>query len=103
MPLPMETIVFLDRGTVTVPFRKPAIAHEWIDFDHTSAEETVDRLIEATIAVTNKVKLREPELSQLPKLKFIAITPTVFDNLDLDACRHRKIQVANVPGYAHQS
>lgn len=99
----MQTIVFLDRGTVTVPFRKPSFAHEWLDYAHTAPEETIERLRDATIAVTNKVKLRETELSELPKLKFIAITATGFDNVDLAACRQRKILVANVPGYARQS
>jgi len=95
--------VFLDRGTVTVPFRKPTIPHEWVDYDWTAPEETVERLHGATIAVTNKVKLREAELSALPKLKFIAITATGFDNVDVDFCRKRGIGVANVPGYARQS
>lgn len=99
----METIVFLDRGTVTAPFRKPSIAHEWLDYERTSPEETVERLRGATIAVTNKVKLRETELSALPDLKFIAITATGYDNVDLAACKKRGVYVSNVPGYARQS
>jgi glycerate dehydrogenase len=99
----METIVFLDRGTVTVPFRKPQIAHEWVDYERTAPEETVERLRGATIAVTNKVKFREAELSALPPLKFIAVTATGYDNVDVVACRTHKILVSNVPGYARQS
>src|ERR1035437_2068356 len=99
----METIVFLDRGTVTVPFRKPTFPHEWVDYDRTAPEETVERLQDATIAVTNKVKLREAELSALPQSKFIAITATGFDNVDVAICRKRGIGGANVPGYARQS
>src|ERR1035437_1612781 len=99
----METIVFLDRGTVTAPFRKPSIAHEWLDYERTSPEETVERLRGATIAVTNKVKLRETELSALPDLKFIAITATGYDNVDLAACKKRGVYVSSVPGYARQS
>jgi len=99
----METIVFLDRGTVTVPFRKPAIAHEWLDYERTAPGETVERLKAATVAVTNKVKIGEPEFSALPQLKFIAITATGYDNIDLAACRKRGILVSNVPGYARQS
>src|SRR4029077_15901296 len=96
----METIVFLDRGTITVPMRKPKLAHEWVDFERTAPEETLSRLVSATMAVTNKGKLKEPELSQLPKLKFIAITATGYDNIDIAVCRKRGIAVANVPGYA---
>src|ERR1700733_4080219 len=99
----MQSIVFLDRGTITVPMRQPSFAHAWADFDRTAPEETVERLRSATIAVTNKVKLREPELEQLPQLKFIAITATGFDNVDLAVCRQRGIGVANAPGYARHS
>ena len=74
------------------------MAHEWVDYDYTSPEEIVERLGEATIAVTNKVKLREPELSSLTKLKLVALTATGFDNVDLVACRKRGILVANIPG-----
>ncbi len=99
----METIVFLDRGTITVPMRKPHFPHEWVDYDRTLPEETVERLRSATIAVTNKVKLREAELSALPNLKFISITATGYDNVDLAFCRKHKVAVANVPGYARNS
>lgn len=99
----MTKIVFLDRGTVTVPLRKPRIAHEWVDFERTEPGETVERLKDATIAVTNKVKLQERELSELPQLKYIAITATGFDNVDFAFCQKRGIQVSNVPGYARES
>jgi len=99
----MEKIVFLDRGTVSVPFRKPQMAHEWLDYDRTAPEETVERLRGATIAVTNKVKLRQPQLAMLPHLKFIVLTATGFDNVDVAFCRTRGISVSNVPGYARQS
>ena len=99
----METIVFLDRGTVTVPFRKPAFRHEWVDYERTLPEETLDRIRHATVVVTNKVNLRGPELEGAPHLKLIAVTATGFDNIDLEACRKRGILAANVPGYARHS
>jgi len=95
----METIVFLDRGTISVPFRKPQMAHEWLEYERTAPEDTVERLRGATIAVTNKVKLREAELSQLPGLKFIAVTATGYDCVDVSWCRTHGVSVANVPGY----
>jgi glycerate dehydrogenase len=49
------------------------------------------------------VKLREEELSAIPSLKYIAITATGYDNVDLAACRKRGVLVSNVPGYARQS
>jgi glycerate dehydrogenase len=99
----METIVFLDRGTVTVPFRKPAFLHEWVDYERTLPEETMGRIRHATVVVTNKVKLRGPELEAAPNLKLIAVTATGFDNIDLEFCRKRSILVSNIPGYARGS
>lgn len=62
--------------------------------------EVVDRLKDATIAITNKVPLREAELSRLPELKFIAVAATGVDMIDLEYCRRRKLPVANVRNYA---
>jgi glycerate dehydrogenase len=74
-----------------------------MDYERTSPEEVVDRLRTATMAVTNKVRLTEQELASLSHLKFIAITATGFDNVDLAACRKRNIVVSNVPGYARRT
>ncbi|MDV2481992.1 hydroxyacid dehydrogenase [Methanoculleus sp. Wushi-C6] len=38
-------------------------------------------------------------LDRLPNLRVIAAMSTGFDNIDLDACRERKITVCNVPRY----
>jgi hypothetical protein len=39
-----EIIVFLERNTFNVPFRKPAFEHEWIEFGETARGEVVERL-----------------------------------------------------------
>jgi glycerate dehydrogenase len=57
----------------------------------------------ATIVITNKVPLREPELSRLPDLKFIAVAATGVDIIDLDYCRKRVLPVSNVRNYALHS
>ncbi len=99
----MEKIVLLDKGTFPVALRKPAFPHEWVEYDGTAPEEVVDRLERATIAITNKVKLREAELAKLPSLKFIVVAATGYDGVELAACRARQIAVANVPGYTGDS
>lgn len=63
----------------------------------------VDRLKGATIAITNKVPLREAELSRLPDLKFIAVAATGMDIIDLDYCRKLNLPVSNVRNYARHS
>jgi len=101
--LSMEHIVFLDRDTIRVPMRSPNFPHTWKDYPRTLPEHTIARLADATIAVTNKVRLLKAELSQLPKLRFIAITATGYDNVDVAFARECGIKVANVAHYAQQS
>jgi glycerate dehydrogenase len=99
----LESIVFLDRNTFTVPFRRPNFEHEWIEYDDTSIEQVVPRLQDATIAVCNKIPMRGHSLSQLTKLKLIAVAATGVDNVDLDFCRANQIAVCNTRGYAVNS
>src|SRR5687767_5020853 len=99
----MERIVFLERSTFRANFRRPDFAHEWIDYGETNAGEVVERLQDATIAICNKLALRQSELSRLPKLKLIAVAATGVDNIDLDYCRQRGLAVCNTRGYAVHS
>jgi glycerate dehydrogenase len=99
----MERIVFLDRDTLVANVRRPAFAHDWQEYAETSAGEVVERLEAATIAITNKVPLRESVVARLPALRFIAVSATGVDIVDLDACRRLGIAVANVRNYAPHS
>jgi glycerate dehydrogenase len=96
----MVRIVFLDRNTLRADIRRPAFGHEWREYAETSSDAVVERLKGATIAITNKVALREAELAQLPDLKFIAVAATGVDIIDLESCRRRGIAVSNVRNYA---
>jgi glycerate dehydrogenase len=98
-----EIIVFLERNTFNVPFRRPAFAHEWSEFGETAPGEVVERLAPATIAICNKLPLRAETLSQLPKLKLIAVAATGVDNVDLAYCHSHDIAVCNTRGYAVNS
>jgi len=99
----MERIVFLERNTIAADFRRPAFDHEWIEFGESFQDQVVERLRDATIAISNKLSLREAELSQLPELKLIAIAATGSDNIDLQYCREHEIAVSNTRGYAVNS
>lgn len=98
-----QTIVFLERNTFSVPFRKPSFEHEWTEFGETSPDQVVERLASATIAICNKVQIRGDALAQLPKLKLIAVAATGVDNVDLAYCRTHNIAVCNTRGYAVNS
>ena len=95
----MERIVFLERNTFKVEFRRPQFPHEWIDYEETSPAQIVERLQAATIAICNKLPLRAPELSRLPQLKLIAVAATGVDNIDLDYCQQNEIAVCNARHY----
>jgi len=98
-----ESIVFLERNTFHIPFRRPDFDHEWVEYGETDETQVVERLRNATIAICNKVALREKTLSQLPKLKLIAVAATGTDNVDLAYCRSHNIAVCNTRGYAVSS
>ncbi len=99
----MERIVFLERDTLTVEPRRPSFEHEWRDYGSTRPEEVFERLQDATIAVVNKVPLGADVLKRLPSLKLIAVAATGTDNIDLEFCRTRGIEVRNVRGYARET
>jgi glycerate dehydrogenase len=93
-------IVFLDHSTLKANIRRPRFEHTWQEFSVTPPAELLQRLREATIAITNKVPLRSETLRQLPKLKLIAIAATGFDVVDVAWCKAHGIAVANIRNYA---
>jgi glycerate dehydrogenase len=99
----MERIVFLERNTLTIEIRRPSFEHSWTDFDETRIDQIVTRLQDATIAIVNKLPMREAQLSLLSKLKLIAVAATGTDNIDKDFCRKRGIAVCNTRNYAVHS
>ncbi|MCM3869165.1 MAG: D-2-hydroxyacid dehydrogenase [Pyrinomonadaceae bacterium] len=99
----MEQIVFIERDTFHAEFRRPGFDHEWIEYGETERGQIVERLRDATIAICNKLPLREPDLSLLPKLKLIAVAATGVDNIDLSYCQSHGIAVCNARNYARHS
>src|SRR5437879_1311056 len=99
----MERIVFLERKTIQANFRRPNFDHEWIEYAESLPEQVVDRVRAASIIISNKLSLGEPQLSEAPDAKLIAIAATGSDCVDLAYCRRRGITVCNVRGYAVNS
>lgn len=99
----METIVFLDRDTLRANLRPPSFEHELIEYAGTRPEEVFERLRGATVAITNKVPLGREVLSKLPRLRLVAVAATGTDNVDVEFCRGRGIEVVNVRGYARRT
>lgn len=101
----MEQIVFLDRDTIPahIALPPPAFEHQWTQHPATRPDQVIERLADATIAITNKVVLDAAILAQLPKLKMVAIAATGTNNVDLAYCRKHGITVSNIRGYAVDS
>ncbi|MET0841952.1 MAG: D-2-hydroxyacid dehydrogenase [Methyloceanibacter sp.] len=96
-----HAIVFLDRESVDANVRKPNFPHSYKEYDSTwTKEEIVDRLKDATIAIINKVPMREDVLKALPNLKLIAVAATGTDVVDKAYCKKHGITVSNIRNYA---
>jgi glycerate dehydrogenase len=95
-----HTIVFLDRNSLIADMRVPSFAHDWVDFEQTRPEDVVTRLQDASIVITNKVRLPGDFLALTPGVKMIAVAATGTDNVDLAYCRDHGIVVSNIRGYA---
>jgi len=66
-------------------------------------DEVLERIREAEVVMTNKVVLDASLLAQLPWLKYIGVTATGVNVVDLAAAREKNIVVTNVPGYGTAS
>jgi glycerate dehydrogenase len=100
---PPSHIVFLDRGTLPVAMRAPALPLQWREHESTLPEQVVERLEHAEVAISNKVPLMAASLAQLSRLKLIAVAATGTNNVDRDYCREHGISVCNVSGYSTDS
>jgi glycerate dehydrogenase len=72
-------------------------------YDRTSPEQIIDRVKNAEVILTNKCPLNAHTISQLPKLKYIGVTATGFNIIDIEAAKAQGIVVANVRGYSSAS
>lgn len=77
--------------------------HELVVYPRTQNEQIVARLKNAELAVCNKCNINEAVLKYLPQLRFVALTATGTDSLDIKACRRHNVPVANVPSYSTYS
>ena len=72
-------------------------------YDRSPAETVVSRASEAEIIITNKVIFDRELFERLPKLKYICIAATGYNNIDTETARNKRIRVSNVVGYSTSS
>jgi len=76
---------------------------ELMVYDRTPIELIVERCIEATIVLTNKVPFSKETLAALPNLKYISVLATGYNIIDTAAAKEQGVLVSNVPGYGTAS
>lgn len=69
-------------------------------YQTTTPEETLERVRDAEVIVTNKVVINDAVMEAAPKLKLICVAATGTNNIDHEAAARRGIMVKNVAGYS---
>jgi glycerate dehydrogenase len=72
-------------------------------YDQSSEQEVRARARGAALLITNKAPVTAAVIEEAPALRFIGVTATGFDCVDIAAARRRDIPVANVPEYGTAS
>ena len=72
-------------------------------YDITGKSQVKERIDGADIVYTNKIQLSESLLADAPRLKYIGLTATGTDNIDLESARQHGIAVANIRNYCTES
>lgn len=101
----MRKIVILDASTLgDVPNLKALDKYgSIISYPATAYDDTADRLQDAEIVITNKAVVDRAVMKQSPGLKFICVSATGMNNIDLEAAKEFGITVKNATGYGSSS
>lgn len=69
----------------------------------TSREETIERVKDKNIVITNKVVIDKEVMDNAPDLKLICVAATGYNNIDINYAKQKGIAVTNVAGYSTNS
>lgn len=72
-------------------------------YDRTNPNDIYKRVIDIDALITNKVVINKALIDQLPKLKYIGVTATGYNVVDVNAANERGIVVTNIPAYSTNS
>lgn len=72
-------------------------------YDRTNPDQITKRISDADVVLTNKVPLSRDVIMHSPALKYIGVTATGYNIVDVKAAKERKITVTNVPAYGTES
>lgn len=72
-------------------------------YDRTNPDEVIARAKDAEILIINKINMTNEVIAQLPKLKYIGILATGYNNIDTESAHKHGIVVCNIPSYSTES
>lgn len=96
-------VVVLDRGTLPERPFTFHFEHQTVEYEKTASEETAERIHNADIVITNKVKISAEHIAANPQLKLIAVTATGVNNVDIAAAKKAGTAVCNIRAYGNES
>lgn len=72
-------------------------------YESTPARQTVERSQTSEVLIVNKVIIDQAMIDQCPKLQYIGVTATGYNNVDIAYAAAKGITVSNVPVYGTAS
>ena len=102
----MAQIVYLDCFTVNpgdLDWEPLRALGDCVLYDRTPPEQVIPRAAESRIVLVNKIVLDGPTIRALPQLRYIGVTATGYNIVDVEAAKERNIVVTNVPTYGTRS
>lgn len=72
-------------------------------YDRTKPEEVLDRAKDAEILIINKINMTDEVICSLPKLQYIGILATGYNNIDTESAHRHGVVVCNIPSYSTES
>ena len=98
-------IVVLDKNSIGVdtPLDGLLAFGEVVVYDKTDFTNIRERISDADVIVSNKVRITEDVISSAKRLKLICIFATGYDSIDVKAAAKYGVAVCNVPGYSTDS
>lgn len=72
-------------------------------YDRTPAEQTIARIGDAQIVLTNKTPITQDVMDACPGMRYVGVLATGYNVVDIAAASERDIVVTNVPTYSTQA
>ena len=100
-------IVLLDGHTINpgdLTWKKlEDLCDEFIVYELTPQELVQERIGDCDVLMTSKCFITRELMEQAPNLKYIGVTATGYNNIDIEAARDLGIAVTNIPAYSTES